>query len=169
MLIQIFCRNITDKDKEIIYKMMNSIDVKNFEMCDIASNDIKVFQHESTIPVITIALGGIVYRYIQQRIPLMYSFPAIEQLYPLPENLSFRQDAWKKLQEIQKIIKTGIVSTMVPEWEYASTEWGKKKICIYRDKRPTDISADLYISKTECELLIELKKIFGVESLNLEG
>ena len=99
----------------------------------------------------------------------MYSFPAIEQLYPLPENLSFRQDAWKKLQEIQKIIKTGIVSTMVPEWEYASTEWGKKKICIYRDKRPTDISADLYISKTECELLIELKKIFGVESLNLEG
>lgn len=169
MLIQIYCRNKSAEDTQIILNMMHSIGSDNFEICDIGSTEVKVFQHKEAIVLpLVIVLGGIVERYVRQCIPATYLFPAIEQLYPLPENKSYRQDAWKKLQEIQEILKTGIIKTVVPEWEYASTEWGNKKICIYRDLRPTNVSADLYISKAECELLIELKNAFGAKSIKLE-
>jgi len=84
----------------------------------------------------------------------------------LPENLRYRHDAWNELQKIKKLLEGELVDNRNDGWQYATVYLpGQKKIVIYEGDKPQDVEGDIFITKADSKLLLDVKEAFKAEAV----
>jgi len=163
MNLHVYVRSPTSDDKEVLHKMLSAAQISDYILHDVSAEDI----NKAPIVDLALAIGQVCERMLHGKAKTVFTIPNLKQLKPDPKNTEHRKSAWEIIQRVKKILigQETRESTNI-SWQHAVVYLpGGRKMCIYEENLPIDVDADVFISRTDSDLLLKLKEAFQAESV----
>jgi hypothetical protein len=161
MTISVFMRGAAKEEEEFLGKIMSAAKIEDWKIVDT-----NIVNPKATYLDVGIAMGQICGRHVKSNVKKLFILPTVKQLKPTNENRVHRQKAWTKLQEIKDFLDGKGQNEIGDSWQYATVCLpGQKKIIIYETAKPPNVEADIFISRTDSNLLLKMKEAFRAEAV----
>jgi hypothetical protein len=163
MKVEILVRGLGSGDVEFLGKVMTAVGIKAWGVRDILVEDL----NKLDVIEVGVAMGKVCSRMVQSHVRKLFVLPTVKQLQPQDQNLRYRADAWSKLQDVRDFLEGKQEDKESGgSWQYATVHLpGQKKIVIFETAKPPGVEADVFISRTDSNLLVKMKEAFRAEAV----
>lgn len=163
MQLHVYTRNPTQDERELLRKMLTAGGISDWILHDISAEDL----NKAPIVDLGLAIGKVCERAVVGKARTLMSVASFKQLTLNPSNVDARKVAWETVQKLKRILDgKEIGEQKCISWQHALVYLpGNKRMCIYEKDIPTDVEADIFISRTDSNLLLKLKEAFQAESV----
>ncbi|RLF68163.1 MAG: hypothetical protein DRN26_00405 [Thermoplasmata archaeon] len=161
--IGVFVRDASPEELEFTKKILSSLELDETKY-EIINLDLIELKSDNMFSY-GIAFGRVCGRLVKDHVKDLLVLSPLPKLRPSPNNSKHRKEAWEKLTAFKERIERGVETNIDGDWQYAILSLGEKRVCIFEKNKPTDIEADVFISRADSNLLLAMKEAFRAEAV----
>jgi len=166
MTLAVYVRGEKEGDRDLLTRLFAASHIDNWELRDLNTQSLASFKPT----MVAVAMGRVCGNIIKNHAQQVFVFPTINRLLPEDGNQDSRQEAWELLPQVKAALEESQIeeNSTSSSWRHATIYIGSKKLCVYEEKRPPGIQADVFISKSDLDLLLRVKEAFKADAMLIQ-